>query len=208
MVLKQPKQPRTDGQGNIYIPHKDGVAVVTMQGYERLHLERNLTGDGSLTSVQAVAVVDDTTLFVIMESGCKRNIYLLDIVTDTVLFVARPPIGFEDAHPKAIASSFGSVMVGYGSGYDILLHSLSHPSWDVIPSKGSISPTSMHVDPEGHFLISDSTENTLWVLSETGEILDKVKADKPCDVAIKPDLRQVYIANCDTGWISVFQQMP
>ncbi len=184
-----------------------GIAVVTMQGYERLRLERNLTGDGSLTSVQAVAVVNDTTLCAVMTSGCKRNIYLLDILTDTVLKVARPPIGLEDAYPKAVASSSGSILVGYGSGREILLYSPDLASLDIIFSKGLISPTSMHVDPEGHFLISESTGNTLWILSETGEILDRVKSDKPCDVAIKPDLSQVYIANCDTGWISVFQQM-
>ena len=63
--LTSARYPRADKSGYTYVPHDDGVAVFRVVK-NRLHMECNLRGgdSGSLSSVWAVAVVNDTALCV------------------------------------------------------------------------------------------------------------------------------------------------
>ncbi len=213
LELSGSKCPVTDGHGNIFVPYQDGVAVVRIVNNGSLALDRTLTDDGKLVGSHAVAVVNDTTLCVIVSKAFSsvRIIYLVDIITDTVLDVLHPPEALEGNIPEAVASIFGSILIAYRNRdagckeWSMLLYGPGIAYRTVLKADYLESAKTLSADPYGRFLVVDYKANTIWVLSLTGDVVAKVKAGRPGCVAVSIDGGRLYVGNRDSDTIAVFQ---
>ncbi len=196
--------PRSDRYGHIFVPHYDGVAVIRIVDKLRLHVDRILTGGGKLSPAYGVAVVNDTTLCVTVWQGDNEGAYLLDMITDTVLTALQPHGAYDDYPMGGVAVSSGAKLENYDERY-LVLYSPGETAGTRLDIMGMVSTRGMIVDPAGRFLVADSSSNTVWILSMTGEVLARVKSDNPSDVTLSSDNGKLYIGNGDTGHITVFQ---
>ena len=198
------RYPAADRQGYIYVPHNTGVAVLRMVDDRRLHVDRNLTGGGSLKFVDSVAVVNDTTLCVIKWWGDDQTVSLLDITTDTVLTVLQQPAGTESKTASAVASVLGSVLVKYAH-LTMVIYTAGKTSGTVLDIEGMKSVSEVTVDPDGRFLLSDRAGKTIWILAVTGEVLARFESDWTGGLIHSPDNSRLYTRNAWTGEITVLQ---
>ncbi len=205
--LTPARYPRADRSGHIYVPHDDGVAVFRIVE-NRLHMDRNLRGgdSGSLTSVFGVAVVNDTTLCVTVWYGGNRGVYLLDIITDTVLYALHPPEIHDNMFPSGVSVLGGRILVAYNVR-GLVLYNPDESDGVQLDTPGLRRMNGMTVDPAGRFLVADEKSNTVWVLSVTGKVLARVESDQPVDVTLSPDNSKMYIGHSRSGEITVLEGM-
>ncbi len=222
------KCPATDNQANIFIPCQDSVAVFRITNNRKLVFGRNLTGDGKLLgkSVNAVAVVNDSTLCLLVGS----HVYLLDIITDTVLIDLQSPAApwLTQHVPQAVASTSGFILIAYQycpeyaklswyeeafsyserqspKGWNMLLYEPGHTYRTLLKTPYLQSVESVSVDSGGRFLVADSAANTIWVLSLTGEVVGEVNVNAPCYISPSTDGKRLYIAKSWDVDVAVFE---
>ncbi len=196
LELARARFPRADRHGHIYVPHGAGLAIIRIVDNQHLHIDRILTGGGRLKSVWGVAVVNDTTLCVAGAEQYNNGIYLLDIITDTVLTVLQPPSGLEGETPYQVGSVSGYILVRYGHDLfdtNMVIYTVDEMAGTWLQVDGLKSIFDIAVDPAGHFLVADFKGNTVWVLSMTGEVLARVKSDSPYYMTLSSDNRSLYI---------------
>ncbi len=207
LELDVARSPVADRHGYIYVPHYGGVAVLRMVDNRRLHVDRNLTGGGSLKFVGSVAVVNDTTLCVRKRWGGDQSVSLLDITTDTLLTVLQQPAGTESKTAATVASVLGSVLVKYSdkTTATMVIYPAGNTSGTVLDIEGLKSVWYMTVDPAGRFLLSDRDGKTISVLAVTGEVLARFESDWTGELIHSPDNSRLYTRNTWTGEITVLQ---
>ncbi len=199
--------PRADKSGHIYVSHSGGVAVFRIVE-KGLHMDRNLRGgdSGLLTSVWGVAVVNDTTLCVTVWYAGNRGVYLLDIITDTVLYTLHPPKIHDNVYPGGVSVLGGRILVAYND-VGLVLYNPGELNGVQLDTPGLRQIDGMTVDPAGRFLVADRKGNTVSVLSVTGKVLAGVESDKPFDITLSPDNSRLYIGDLETGEITVLEGM-
>ncbi len=204
--------PRADKHGNIYVPNNAGIAIIRIVDNQHLHIDRILAGGGRLTFVMGVAVLNDTTLCVTRSAQYNDGVYLLDIISDTVLTVLQPPAGLEHNTPWEVGSVSGYILVRYRhslSDTNMVLYTVDETSSTWLHIEGLKSVWGIAVDPTGRFLVADGNGNTVWVLSVTGEVLARVESHFPKDMTLSSDNRRLYVAkfgNFESEGITVLQE--
>ncbi len=205
------RYPRTDKSGHIYVPHSGGVAVFRIVE-NRLHMDRNLRWGyrGWLRYVNGVAVVNDTTLCVTTGwSEEIRGVYLVDIMTNTVLNALHLPSYESGLFPSGVGVLGGRKLVAYNYYRDFTLALYSPGELDGVQLHipGLRAMGGMAVDPAGRFLVADVESNTVWVLSVTGKVLARVQSDEPIDITLSSDNSKLYIGHYQSGEITVLEGM-
>ncbi len=204
LKLDNALRPRSDRYGHIYVPHRAGVAVIRIVDNQSLHVDRILTGGGRLKPAVGVAVVTDTMLYVTVRDGDNHGVYLLDVITDTVLAVLQAP-GLHDAErPADVAVLSETKLVSYDR-VGLMLYTPGETAGTNLDIMGLTYMSGVTIDPAGRFLVAGAFSNTVWVLSVTGEVLAGVESDMPWDVTLSSDGSRLYIGNSGTGEITVLQ---
>ncbi len=201
LELEVASNPRADSRGTVYVPYQGGVAVIDVKDGKHLHLVRTISAirythqlGGLVTqlrSVHSVAVENDRTLWVTVDHG----VYRVDVTSESVTAILDLGEALQHRQLDGIAFLSGSVLVGCSPSSTLALYPPDKSTPTLLQPEGLKLTRGITVDQDGHFLVADERGNKIWILSATGEVIDTVAAETPCDVTVMADHGHLYVAN-------------
>ena len=190
--------PRVDHHSQrVFLPGDRGVTVARLNG-DRLVIERELT---CVKCPISVGVMSPDTVYIC--DLISDSVSIVDVRDDSITSALNNPEEMQHEQPHDVAVLGDSVIVNYYEGPLVVYHQGSPDPVRVVPQPVGLSPRSISTDRQRHFLITDWSTDTVFVVEVDGTLRHKININtfsKIVDCAVVN--RQLWVG-CQNGDIVI-----